>query len=50
MQENNKSAKKFYEERGFELVEKLEGYYTDLDPAGCYVFMKQIETGEEAKV
>ena len=42
VQSNNESALKFYEKHGFERKEHLKDYYTDLEPADCYVLTKNI--------
>jgi ribosomal protein S18 acetylase RimI-like enzyme len=43
VQANNESAMEFYKNHGFDVLEKLENYYTDLDPADCYVLRKTLE-------
>lgn len=43
VQSNNESAMEFYKSHGFDVVEKLVDYYTDLTPADCYVLRKRIE-------
>ena len=43
VQENNKSALEFYKKHGFEVKERLENYYTELDPPHCYILVKDLE-------
>ena len=42
VQSNNTQALKFYEKHGFENVEHLVGYYTELEPSDCYVLVKKL--------
>ena len=39
---SNESAQEFYKNAGFIIKKKLENYYTDLDPPGCYIFEKDL--------
>ena len=39
---SNESAIEFYKKAGFIIKEKLENYYTDLDPPHCFVFEKDL--------
>lgn len=43
VQKGNDSAMEFYKKAGFVIKEELKDYYTDLEPADCYVFEKQLE-------
>ncbi len=38
----NEVGKKFYESCGFEVHERLDDYYTDLEEPHCYVLLKKI--------
>lgn len=40
---SNESALEFYKGHGFEVKEKLEDYYTDLDPPHCFVLVKDLD-------
>ena len=42
VQQGNDSALNFYKKHGFEVVEELKDYYTDLTPSGCFVLEKVI--------
>ena len=46
VQASNEAALQFYQKHGFDQVEKLEGYYKDLDDADCYVLNKKIDLSE----
>ena len=39
---SNESAVEFYKSAGFVIKEKLENYYTDLDPPHCYILEKDL--------
>ena len=41
---SNESAVEFYKSEGFTIKEKLENYYTDLDPPHCYVLEKDLQS------
>ncbi len=43
VQKGNDSAMEFYKKHGFIIKEELKDYYTDLDPADCFVLEKVIE-------
>lgn len=43
VQKGNDSAMEFYKKHGFIIKEELKDYYTDLDPADCFVLEKDIE-------
>ena len=43
VQESNESAFEFYKKHGFEVKERLENYYTELDPPHCYILSKNLE-------
>jgi len=43
VQSSNQSALEFYNKHGFEIVAKLDDYYTDLKPSDCYVLVKKLE-------
>ena len=43
VQETNESAFEFYKKHGFEVKERLENYYTELDPPHCYILSKSLE-------
>ena len=43
VQSSNEAALSFYKKHGFEVSEKLEGYYTELDDADCFVLNKKID-------
>lgn len=43
VQEGNESAFEFYKKHGFEVKERLENYYTDLNPSHCYILSKSLE-------
>lgn len=40
---SNESALAFYEKHGFEVTERLDDYYTDLDPPHCFVLVKKLD-------
>ena len=40
---SNESALEFYKSNGFVIKEKLENYYTDLDPPHCFILEKHLE-------
>jgi ribosomal protein S18 acetylase RimI-like enzyme len=40
---SNESAIEFYLKAGFSIKEKLENYYTDLDPPHCYILEKSLQ-------
>ena len=42
VQQGNDSALNFYAKHGFQVVEELKDYYTDLQPSGCFVLEKII--------
>ena len=42
VQQGNDSALNFYKKHGFEVVEEMKDYYTDLTPSGCFVLEKVI--------
>lgn len=37
VQDGNESAMEFYKKHGFVIKERLENYYTELDPPHCYI-------------
>jgi ribosomal protein S18 acetylase RimI-like enzyme len=39
---SNESALEFYKAHGFENKERLDDYYTDLDPPHCFVLVKKL--------
>ena len=43
VQASNKAALSFYEKHGFDVKEKLEGYYKELDDADCFVLEKNMD-------
>ena len=43
VQSNNHCALEFYKKHEFDVKEHLEDYYTDLEPADCYVLEKLID-------
>ena len=43
VQKGNDSAMEFYKKHGFEVVQELKDYYTDLTPADCFILEKVIE-------
>ena len=43
VQKGNDSAMEFYNKHGFIIKEELKDYYTDLQPADCFVLVKNIE-------
>ena len=47
VQSNNESALEFYKKHDFQVLEKLEDYYTDLDPPHCYVLMKDLSIQQQ---
>lgn len=48
VQASNEAALAFYKKHGFDVVEKLEGYYKELEDPDCYVLNKRIDL-EQAK-
>jgi len=42
VQTSNEKAIRFYEKVGFEIVEKIENYYQDIDPPHCLYLRKAI--------
>ena len=42
VQISNETALRFYQNVGFEVVEKLENYYQDIDPPHCFYLRKSI--------
>jgi ribosomal protein S18 acetylase RimI-like enzyme len=38
----NEQAVEFYLNNGFEIKEKLVGYYTDIDPPDCYLLQRTL--------
>mmetsp|Transcript_32 Transcript_32/g.52 ORF Transcript_32/g.52 Transcript_32/m.52 type:complete len:228 (-) Transcript_32:38-721(-) len=47
VQTNNVDAMQFYRRFGFEIGEKIVGYYRRIDPPDCYVIYKKFRNGEE---
>lgn len=43
VQEGNDEALRFYEGYGFEVKEKLVGYYKRIEPSDCYIVRKPVE-------
>jgi ribosomal protein S18 acetylase RimI-like enzyme len=43
VQKGNDQAMEFYKKHGFDIKEELKDYYTDLDPADCFVLEKNLE-------
>lgn len=43
VQEGNDEALRFYEGYGFQVKEKLLGYYKRIEPANCYIVRKAVE-------
>lgn len=43
VQEGNDEALRFYEGYGFEVKEKLGGYYKRIEPSDCYIVRKAVE-------
>lgn len=43
VQVGNNTAIKFYEKYGFVNKEKIEGYYTDIQPADCYLLRLDLQ-------
>jgi len=43
IQVNNNSGMKFYENFGFYNKEKIEGYYTDIEPKDCYLMRLDLQ-------
>lgn len=37
MQEGNEAGLAFYKKFGFEIIETIPDYYTDIEPKGCYI-------------
>ncbi|KAH7387939.1 hypothetical protein KP509_16G049600 [Ceratopteris richardii] len=42
VQTNNEEALAFYRNFGFEVREKIENYYTDIEPPDCYLLVKEL--------
>lgn len=42
VQEGNDAALAFYKKHGFEVKAKLENYYTEYTPSGCYLLEKYL--------
>lgn len=42
VQAGNDAAFAFYKKHGFEVVEELKNYYTDLTPSDCFILEKQL--------
>ena len=42
VQISNETAMKFYQKVGFEVVEKIENYYQDIDPPHCFYLRKTV--------
>ena len=42
VQESNEIAKNFYLNAGFQIVKKIENYYTDIEPKGAYYLRYQL--------
>lgn len=40
VQISNEDAKKFYSKHGFEQLEIIKNYYTNIEPADCFLFKK----------
>lgn len=43
VQEGNEDALRFYSRYGFEITEKIEGYYKRIEPAASFVVRKKVE-------
>lgn len=48
VQTSNEEALRFYRRYGFEVAEKLEGYYKRIDPPDCFVLRKWVNGGKAA--
>jgi ribosomal protein S18 acetylase RimI-like enzyme len=46
VQTSNEQAINFYKKYGFDVAEKLEGYYKRIDPPDCYVLRKWVNGGK----
>ena len=46
---SNQSAIQFYTNAGFTVKEKLENYYTDLDPPHCFILERTLEDVEPSE-
>ena len=44
VQAGNDSALAFYKKNGFEIVEELKGYYTELTPSDCFILERLCKT------
>jgi ribosomal protein S18 acetylase RimI-like enzyme len=42
VQEGNDAALSFYKRNGFIVKEKIENYYTEYTPSGCYLLEKYL--------
>ena len=40
VQTNNEEGLAFYKKFGFDVIRKIENYYTDIEPPDCYLLVK----------
>jgi ribosomal protein S18 acetylase RimI-like enzyme len=40
VQTNNEEGLAFYRKFGFDVIRKIENYYTDIEPPDCYLLVK----------
>ncbi|KAI5067259.1 hypothetical protein GOP47_0017787 [Adiantum capillus-veneris] len=49
VQTNNQEALAFYQKFGFEVREKIENYYTDIEPPDCYLLVKNLPSSSKGR-
>lgn len=49
VQTNNEEAIAFYQKFGFEVIEKIENYYIDIEPPDCYLLVKRLPPSTKRK-
>jgi ribosomal protein S18 acetylase RimI-like enzyme len=49
VQSINLSALEFYKKHGFEVVEELKDYYTDITPGDCFVLARNLQKEEKSE-